>query len=128
MTFRAVTRKFPGHPTRHFRHQRVTAVLLIPLSAWMLMFLNKAMSVPYADMLSWLVSPLNAGAIALWAIAVMYHTALGLQVVLEDYVSTIPVRRAAIYASNTFFIILAIAALAAIGFILYTEGNYGVCL
>lgn len=117
---RAVHQQFPGYPTRHFRHQRMTAVLLIPLSAWMLMFLNKAMTVPYADMLSWLVLPLNAGAIALWVIAVMYHAALGLQVVLEDYVSTIPIRRAAIYVSNSFFIMLTIAALAAIGFILYT--------
>ncbi len=125
MIDKTADRKSASHATRHFRHQRITAVLLIPLSVWILLFLHKAMTAPYADMLSWLVSPVNAGAIALWIIAVTYHAALGLQVVIEDYVSVIPLRRGAIYASHMFFLILAVAALAAIVFILYTQGNYG---
>jgi len=125
MSSNAVCRKPADHATRHFLHQRITAVLLIPLSLWMLVFFNKAMSASYADTVSWLVSPVNVLAVMAWTILVIYHAALGVQVVLEDYVSTIPVRIAAIFISNFIFLILGVVALSAVVFILYTQGNHG---
>jgi len=125
MSSNAVCRKSADPATRHFLHQRITAVLLIPLSVWMLVLFNKAMSAPYQDTVSWLVFPANSLAIMAWTILVIYHAALGVKVVLEDYVSTIPVRLAAIFISNLIFLTLAIVALSAIVFLLYTQGNYG---
>lgn len=107
--------------TSHFWYQRVTAVALIPLSVWLILFLNTALSAPYAETVSWLSSPLNAVAIIAWTIAVIFHAALGVQVVIEDYVSTIPVRHLAIRATNFIFLILGVAALAAIFLILFAR-------
>ncbi|MCQ8117056.1 succinate dehydrogenase, hydrophobic membrane anchor protein [Methylomonas rosea] len=102
----------------HFWYQRVTAVALVPLSIWLIVLLNKALNAPYADTVDWLSSPLNTLAIITWTVAVVYHAALGVQVVIEDYVSTIPVRNLAIRATNLIFLVLGVAALLAIIIIL----------
>lgn len=105
-------------PTGHFWYQRVTALALIPLSIWLLLLLNKALHAPYAETLAWLSSPLNTLAIIGWTVAVIYHAALGVQVVIEDYVSTISTRHMAIKATNLIFLGLGVTALFAILFIL----------
>lgn len=102
----------------HFWYQRVTAVALVPLSIWLIVLLNKAINAPYADTVDWLSSPFNTLAIIAWTVAVVYHAALGVQVVIEDYVSTIPVRNLAIRATNLTFLVLGVAALLAIIIIL----------
>ncbi len=107
-----------NQPTGHFWYQRVTAVALIPLSIWLIVLLNKALNAPYAETLAWLKSPINSLAIAAWTVAVVYHAALGVQVVIEDYVSTLPVRHWAIRATNLIFLVLGIAALFAMIIIL----------
>ena len=122
MTSATACRKSADHATRHFRHQRITALVLIPLSVWMLVFLNKALNASYTDTIDWLVSPINAAAVILWIISVFYHAAIGVQVVLEDYVSTIPSRTAAIVASKLVFAVLGVVALAVTIFILYAQG------
>lgn len=104
--------------TGHFWYQRVTAVALIPLSVWLLVLLNKALTAPYADSVAWLSSPINAAAIIAWTVAVIFHASLGVQVVIEDYVSTLSIRRLAIRATNLIFLALGIAAFVAIFFIL----------
>ena len=45
--------------TAHWWMQRVTAVALIPLSFWLIIFLDLGLNAPYADTLAWLSSPLN---------------------------------------------------------------------
>jgi succinate dehydrogenase / fumarate reductase membrane anchor subunit len=100
--------------TGHFWYQRVTAVALVPLSIWLIVFLNKALMAPYAETVSWLSSSINGLAIAAWTVAVIYHAALGVQVVIEDYVSTIPIRHLAIRATNLVFLVLGVAAIVAL--------------
>lgn len=95
----------------HWWHQRITALVLVPLSFWLIAFLQKALHAPYADTLAWLSSPLNALAIGLWLVLVTYHAALGIQVVFEDYVSNIPVREWAIRLSHSFFALIGAASL-----------------
>lgn len=107
-----------NNPTGHFWYQRVTAIALIPLSIWLILLLTKALNAPYADTVAWIKSPLNFIAIAAWTVAVVYHAALGVQVVIEDYVSTIDVRHLAIRATNLIFLVLGVAALLAMIIIL----------
>lgn len=105
------------NPLAHWWYQRLTAIALVPLSFWLLVFLFKALHAPYHDTVQWLMSPLNGFCLGTWIAAVVYHAALGVQVVLEDYVSTISVRHAAIRASNLLFLTLGIAAYTAIAII-----------
>lgn len=126
MDYKAFLSKFAdcfsiANPVAHWWYQRVTAVALVPLSIWLIVFLNKALSVPFAEIVTWLTSPLNLLAIAAWIVAVIYHAALGVQVVIEDYVSTIAVRHLAIRATNLIFLLLGILALLAL--LLITVGK-----
>ncbi|MGZ5052657.1 MAG: succinate dehydrogenase, hydrophobic membrane anchor protein [Methylobacter sp.] len=100
--------------TGHWWMQRVTAVVLIPLSLWALKFLDLSLTAPYQQTVDWLASPVNTVCIAAWIIAVFYHAALGLQVVLEDYIAGAGAKIASIWAANLAFMFLAIAALSAV--------------
>lgn len=128
MDYKAPPRESRSNATGHFWYQRISAIVLLPLSVWLLVFLHKALHAPYAETVAWLTSPVHAVALIVWTLAAMYHAALGLQVVIEDYVSTLSRRRWAIFTIHLIFSILGIAALAAIIFILYTQGNYGLSL
>lgn len=79
---------FSTNGVEHWCLQRLTAVILIPLSYWLLVLLDLSINASYQQTLKWLSSPINTLAMILWVIGVCYHSALGLQVVIEDYVST----------------------------------------
>ncbi|MFI3187305.1 MAG: succinate dehydrogenase, hydrophobic membrane anchor protein [Methylococcaceae bacterium] len=100
--------------TSHWWMQRVTAVLLIPLSFWLINFLGLSLTAPYQQTAAWLASPLNTVCIVMWIIAVFYHAALGLQVVIEDYVAAEGPKIISIWVVHLVFLFLAIAAMLAV--------------
>lgn len=82
--------------THHFWMQRVTALALIPLVLW---FGFSAASLPnasYEAVVAWLDSPFNATMLVFFLIAGFYHGALGMQVIVEDYIAEEWVRIAGI--------------------------------
>lgn len=97
--------------TAHWLMQRITAVILIPLSYWLIVFLDLCMNAPYQQALVWLQSPLNRLCIGVWVLAVFYHAAMGLQVVIEDYVANQEIQATLIKAINLSFLFLAVTAL-----------------
>ncbi|WP_432741129.1 succinate dehydrogenase, hydrophobic membrane anchor protein [Methylobacter sp. G7] len=100
--------------TTHWWMQRVTAVALIPLSFWLIYFLGLSVTAPYQQTVDWLASPINSVCMVAWIIAVFYHAALGLQVVIEDYVAAEDSKIISIWAVHLAFLFLAIAALLAV--------------
>ncbi|WP_372785333.1 succinate dehydrogenase, hydrophobic membrane anchor protein [Phenylobacterium sp.] len=70
----------------HWWAQRVSAVALVPLTLWFAASIIAHSGSDYAAFVAWLRSPLTAGLMVLLLIALFQHTALGLQVVIEDYV------------------------------------------
>lgn len=66
--------------------ERVAAVALLPLTVWFavsfLMYAHKG----YAAVVAWLKMPVTTTLMTLLLIASFRHTAIGLQVVIEDYV------------------------------------------
>ena len=73
--------------TTHFWRQRLTALLLIPLVLWV-GFSLAALPVDHATLVGWIQQPWVSVALVLLVIATFYHAQLGLQVVIEDYVSS----------------------------------------
>ena len=73
--------------THHYWMQRVTAVALIPLVIWFCFSLAMMPEATYETVVDWMKSPFNSVMLILCMVASFYHLSLGLQVILEDYVS-----------------------------------------
>jgi len=100
--------------TSHWWMQRVSAVALIPLSYWLMTFLTLSFHAPYQAMVAWLIAPVNTVCIIAWILAAFYHAALGLQVVIEDYVAAEGVKIIAVWTVNISFFMLVLAALVSV--------------
>jgi len=70
----------------HWWMERVSAVALVPLTLWFVASIIAHTGSDYATFIAWLRAPLVSILMILLLIALFYHTALGLQVVIEDYV------------------------------------------
>lgn len=66
--------------------ERVSAVALVPLTLWFVASIIVHTGSDHAVFVVWLRTPLASIPMVLLLIALFYHTALGLQVVIEDYV------------------------------------------
>jgi len=69
----------------HWWRQRVTAVALVPLTLWFVIAVIGLVGADHAVFVAWVRSPMPAILLVLLLVATFYHTALGLQVVIEDY-------------------------------------------
>jgi succinate dehydrogenase / fumarate reductase membrane anchor subunit len=70
----------------HWWRQRVTAVALVPLTLWFAASIIAHSSSDYSAFIAWLKTPYSTLMMELLLITLFYHTALGLQVIVEDYV------------------------------------------
>lgn len=76
-----------GEGSHHWWVQRVSAVLLVPLTLVVIFCLLHAMSMDLAAAKAWVSEFYVSSTLALFVTVALYHSQLGLQVVLEDYVS-----------------------------------------
>lgn len=67
---------------KHWIHQRVSAVALIPLSIWFICFITRSGSI-----IEKLHNPINSILVTLFSMCAIYHSTLGMQVIIEDYIS-----------------------------------------
>ena len=70
----------------HWWAERVSAVALVPLTIWFAASIMAISGDDHAAFIAWLGSPVSSVCMVLLLIALFYHMALGLQVVIEDYV------------------------------------------
>ncbi|MDT8449227.1 MAG: succinate dehydrogenase, hydrophobic membrane anchor protein [Wenzhouxiangellaceae bacterium] len=75
-----------GSGVEHWWAQRFTAILLIPLTFWLVWTLAVLAGAEYQTARDWIAAPWNAAMAILLVGATFYHAKLGLQVVIEDYV------------------------------------------
>lgn len=76
----------------HWWAQRITALALVPLALWFVIAVIELAGADRAMFVDWVRHPLPAVFLVLLLIATFYHGALGLQVVIEDYVENETVR------------------------------------
>ena len=91
MQYRSEIKRVKGlgtakHGFGHWWMQRLTAVFMIPLGIWFVYSLMSMESRSVDSLILWLHNPVSAVLMALWTITVVYHAALGLQVIIEDYI------------------------------------------
>jgi succinate dehydrogenase / fumarate reductase, membrane anchor subunit len=83
---RVIGRGSAGEGVGHWWIQRVTAVALLPLTAWFAISLLGQSLQSYEAMRGWLGQPWVAVLTILLVVTLAWHSKLGVQVVIEDYV------------------------------------------
>lgn len=74
--------------THHWWLQRVTAIALIPLTIWFVASVIALAGYGYVEFINWFGQPINATVMVLFLAVAFYHAQLGMQVVIEDYISS----------------------------------------
>jgi succinate dehydrogenase / fumarate reductase membrane anchor subunit len=105
----------------HWYAQRVTAVALVLLGAWLVFALATMGGASHEHVVAWLSSPLSAALAVLLVLTAAWHALLGLQVVIEDYVGEKGTRTAVLLAVQ-----FALAVAAVIGVLSVLRIAFGV--
>jgi len=87
---RAINHGSAGSGVEHWWAQRFSAILLIPLTVWLVWTLVVLAGADYTTARDWIAAPWNAAMAVLLVGATFYHARLGVQVVIEDYVHSRP--------------------------------------
>ncbi|MEC9406248.1 MAG: succinate dehydrogenase, hydrophobic membrane anchor protein [Abyssibacter sp.] len=98
----------------HWWMQRVTAVLLVPLSLWFVFSVACLMGSGYEATVAWVAAPWVAVALVIYFATLFYHAQLGLQVVIEDYVHGPTTKLVSMYLMKLVHLVLAVAAIFAV--------------
>ena len=100
--------------TGHWMAQRVSAIALLILGSWFLFAIMRLDSYSHAAMLDWLARPLNGVMLLLLSVTLAWHSSLGVQVVLEDYVHGPFIKLVSLLCNRFVHAFVAIAAVVAI--------------
>jgi len=100
--------------THHFIMQRLTAIALVPLLIWFAFSLASISGGDYQSVVEWVRSPFVTIMLVLLVIAGFYHAALGLQVIIEDYIHVKYLELIALIATKLIFFALGAATVVAI--------------
>ena len=98
----------------HWWAQRVSAVALVVLGLWFAASLIAHAGADRSAVIAWLQSPVPAVLAILLLIALFYHAALGLQVVIEDYVQPEWLKVSSLVAMRLICFALAVAGIYAV--------------
>jgi succinate dehydrogenase / fumarate reductase membrane anchor subunit len=103
-----------GEGVGHWWLQRVTAVALLPLTAWFVISLLMHPLQSYDAMRGWLGQPYVAVLAILLVMTLALHAKLGVQVVIEDYVHGKVAKTTLLLLSTFVHVAAAVAAIFAI--------------
>lgn len=107
-----------GSGSGHWWHQRLTAILLTLITAWLFYFFWDISNSTPSEIIEVFNKPYHVLMLTLFAMAGFYHAALGMQVVIEDYVHCRAVRLALILMVQIFSIVTALAFILAVLYVM----------
>ncbi len=84
----------------HWKWQRRSAWILIPLSLWMIVSIVHHIGVDYAVAKTWVQQVPVALGLCVFVIALYYHAKLGLQTIIEDYIANDASQKVCMMLSN----------------------------
>lgn len=103
-----------GEGTGHFVGQRVSSIALLLLGTWFLYCMFTIESFAFLDVLRFVGEPLNGVLLILLSVTMAYHSWLGVQVVIEDYVHSPLLKIGSLIAARFAHVFVAVAAVYAI--------------
>jgi succinate dehydrogenase / fumarate reductase membrane anchor subunit len=98
----------------HWWLQRVTSISLLPLTLWFVLSVATLAGAGYAETVAWIARPWNAVLLLVTIGVTFHHTALGLQVIIEDYANQEWVKMGLILAVKGACLVLALASALAV--------------
>ncbi len=98
----------------HWWMQRLTAVALVPLALWFAVSLLALPSFDHATVAAWMGQSWTALFLILLVLVAAWHSRLGLQVVVEDYVPGPGARTVTLVVVNFVHVLLAAAGVLAV--------------
>ena len=72
---------------KHWKFQRYSAIVNLILAIWLAVSVLYIQDYSFQETINWIKSPINALFLSIFFISSFMHMSLGIQVVLEDYVS-----------------------------------------
>jgi succinate dehydrogenase / fumarate reductase membrane anchor subunit len=100
--------------TEHWLGQRLSAVALVPLTLWFALSLLALPVLDFHAVSAWVATPLHAVLLVLLVVALVYHSSLGTQVVVEDYVHAPAVRLVVLVLLRLIHVTLAVSGIFAV--------------
>jgi succinate dehydrogenase / fumarate reductase, membrane anchor subunit len=97
----------------HWRVQRLTALALLLLGPWLIVSLALLPDLDYGTVRAWASGLVNASLLAVLILTLCWHSQLGVQVVIEDYVHG-AAGFASLIASTFLHVLLAVTGVLAI--------------
>jgi succinate dehydrogenase / fumarate reductase membrane anchor subunit len=98
----------------HWWALRVTSIALVPLAIWFVVTVIELAGADRPTLIACVRHPVWAVVFVLLLIATFYHSALGLQVVIEDYVENEAARLGLIIAMRLAHVLLAVLGIFAV--------------
>jgi succinate dehydrogenase / fumarate reductase membrane anchor subunit len=98
----------------HWWIERITALALVPLSMWLAIALLRLPLADYASVTAWIGAGLNPVLLGLFVLLACWHSHLGVQVVVEDYVHGPGVRTTTLLLSSAVHLMLTASGLYAV--------------
>ena len=84
--------------SHHWWLQRISALLLIPLTLWFMFAILDHIGDAHWLATAWIARPEVAAALIAYLVFLFFHAQLGLQVIIEDYVANHGARRKTLLA------------------------------
>ena len=107
-----------GSGSKHWWHQRFTAIILVFSTFWLFSFAWQLSGAELSGVIEVVKQPCNVIMLSLFTLMGFYHAALGMQVVIEDYVTCRIARLAMLLSVQIFSIVTAIAFLVAVLYVM----------
>ena len=102
------------HGKKHWLYHRLSAILLLPLILWCIYSLSLVPEITYQNMVLWTSKTENYIFLFILIIISVRHFQLGIQVILEDYVSDKKTRDFYIKIINITYYLLSFLGIASI--------------
>lgn len=106
--------------TEHFWGQRLSAAALVVLGLWFAVSLLQVASLAHAELIAWIAAPWNSVLLVLMTGTLAWHSSLGVQIVIEDYVHGPFVKMISLVLSKFAHIVVAAAIVFAVLRIAFT--------
>jgi succinate dehydrogenase / fumarate reductase membrane anchor subunit len=93
---------------QHWLAQRATALALVPLSLWLLVALVRVPLADHAAVCAWVGAGWHPVLLGLTLLAMAWHSRLGVQEIIEDYLHAPALKSAALWASSGGHVLLVV--------------------